>query len=462
MEMTLSDATEIVTVESKVKKKGRPSRAKPKNKQQTSGSDEAENPVKNLAHSRKSHVEKTDLEDSSLKLRNQEDVLQLSKRQSLKVQSPHMHKKNRKGPKAKLKSRHAEQDSEFCDLDDYFTDPDLNFYESRTTERNGAEVVNSKITCRRSKAKGERASVSRRTFVSGPFLLGEPDSLFGPVKDEEAAGLANSHQPRQTFIMWDHSSPTAASSSSSAGLMEPDTRTVTAARDPSASQTTSFSSPSDPCQRLPSSCEGSSQANQDFAAPSAHPNRRKTGKTDKKHQSKKEGAQNGQRTCEEEKHDERSCLSNESSRCSVKAPCVVDNVNVTQTDGEAVGGSARGEEAGSSQQFYGRDLDALKLRVAPEPRNLRNTFVIHQQDDAPSSSRQSLIDANSHMINTRDELENFGDMLVDERPPWLTTDPSAAVASEATPGIYVHQLWFTRTNHLLNYSCNFAFKPAEY
>lgn len=488
MEMTVSDATEIVTVESKVRKKGRPSRAKDKNKQQSSGSGEAETPDKNLTHSRKSHVEKIGPEDSSLKLGKEEDVLQSPKSQSLNVQSPHMSKKNKKGSKAKLKSRYAEQGGEVGDvllnLDDYFTDPDVNSCKSRTTERNGAEEVNSKITYRRSKTKGERASVSRKTFVVGPFLLGEPDSLSGTVKkDDETAGLANSHQSkRKTFIIWDHSSPNAASA---AGLMEADTRTVTAARDPSVSQTTSFSSPSDACQRRRRSCEGSTPANQDFAVPSAHPNRKKTSKTEKKRLSKNEGRRNRQQTCEEQKDKERSCLGNEKSRCSVKAPFVVDNINDTQKEGEVVGGSARGEEAGSTEQFYGMDLDALKLRMAPEPRNLRNTFVIHQQYDPPSS-RQSVIGANSHMMNTQDELENLGDMLVDERPPWLTTDDpptdapspfstprretthragldlSAAVTSEATPGMCTHQLWFNKTNHLLNYSGNFSFKRAEY
>lgn len=462
MEMTVSDATEIVTVESKVRKKGRPSRAKDKNKQQRSGSGEAETPGKNLTHSRKSHVEKIGPEDSSLKPGKEEDVLQSPKSQSLNVQSPHMSKTNKKGSKAKLKSLHAEQDGEVGDvplnLDDYFTDPDVNFCQSRTTERNGAEEVNSKITYRRSKAKGERASVSRKTFVVGPFLLGEPDGLSGTgEKDDETAGLANSHQSsRKTFIIWDRSSPKAASA---AGLMDADTRTVTAARGPSLSQTTSFSSPSDARQGRRRSCEGSTPANQEFAVPSAHPTR-KTSKNEKKRLSKNEGRRNRQRTCEEQNDKERSCLGNEKSRCSVGAPFVVDDIKDTQKEGEVVGGScsARGGEAGSTEQFYGMDLDALKLRMAPEPRKPRNTFVIHQQD-GPPSSRQSVIDGNSHMMNTQEELENLGDMLVDERPPWLTTDDpptdapspfstprretaqragldlSAAVTTEATPGI---------------------------
>lgn len=504
MEMTLSDRTEIVTVESKVRKKGRPSRAKPKrSKQQTSGSDKAENPVKNLAHSRKSHAEKTDPEDPTLKVRIPEDVLQSPQSQSLNVQNSHLSRKNRKRSKAKLKSNHAEQDAEVCDvslnLDDYFTDPDANVSnvcKSRTSERDGAEQVQkSKITCRRSRAKGERASVSRKTFVIGPFMLGEHESQSKTVEKDDASepdGLWNSESRRQTFIIWDHSSPNAASPA--VGLMERDGRIVTAAQDPSVRQITSFSS-SDACPTQ-SSCEGSSQANEDFGLPSVHPNPKKPSKNEKKRLSKKAARQNRQRTCEEKKEKEGSFLGNEKSRCSVNADFVVDNSNDAQKEGEVVGGgslSARGEEAGSFEQFYGMDLDTLKLRIASEPRNLRNTFVIHQRDE-PLNSRQSVTcDATSHMMNTRDELENFGDMLVDERPPWLATDApladadagspfstprretkhravlnlSAAVASEATPGgcclgIYIRQLWFPRTDHLLNYSCNFALKPAEY
>lgn len=462
MEMTLSDPTEIVTVESKVRKKGRPSRAKPKrNKQQTSGSDKAENPVKNLAHSRKSHAEKTDPEDPTLKVRNPEDVLQSPESQSLNVQNPHLSRKNRKRSKAKLKSNRAEQDAEACDvslnLEDYFTDPDANVsnaFRSRTSERDGAEQAKSKITCRRSRAKGERASVPRKTFVIGPFMVGEHGSHSTTVEKDDASepdGVWNSESRRQTFIIWDHSSPNAASPA--VGLVEGDGRTVPAAQDPSVRQITSFSS-SDACptQRPQRSCEGSSQASQDVGLPSVHPNPKKLGKSEKKRLSRKAARQNTQRTCEEEKEKQGSLPGNEKSRCSVKADFVVDNSNDPQKEGEVVGGSLS-PRGGSFEQFYGMDLDALKLRVASEPRNLRNTFVIHQRDE-PRNSRQSVRrDATRHVMNTRDELENFGDMLVDERPPWLAADAgspfstprretrhgallslSAAVASEATPG----------------------------
>lgn len=437
MEMTLSDATEIVTVE--VRKMGHPSRAKAKKKnKQTCGSDKADNQVKNCTHSSKSHVEKTDAEEPTLKDRNPEDILQLPKSQSLNVLNSHMSKKNKKRSKIKLKSQQTKQDPEACDVllnldDDDFTGPAANLSNicvSRTSlpGGDGAEEVMSNITCRRSKAKGKGVSVSRKTFFIGPFLVGEPDGHFEVVEKDHATepgSLVNGHQfRRQTFIISDHSSPK--TTSPAAGLTEQGARTVRAARDPLVSQTTSFSPQSDECltQRLQGCCESSSQANQDLAVPSLHPNPKKTSRNEKKPFDKKEAIQKRQRTCEEEKEKEESCLDNEKLRCSDKAQFVVDNITDTNIENEVVGHSLfdRGEETGSSEPFYGMDLDTLKLHIPPEPRNLRKTFVIHQLVD-PLDSRQSVLsDVNSHMMNTRHELENFGDILMDERPPWLNTD----------------------------------------
>lgn len=439
MEMTLSDATEIVTVESKVRKMGHPSRAKAKKKKnkQTCGSDKADNQVKDWTHSRKSHVEKTDTEEPTLKDRKKEDMLQLPKNQSLNVLNSDMSKKSKKRSKIKLKSQQAEQDPEACDavspnLDDDFTDPAANLSNvcvSRTSlpGEDGAEEVKSNITCRRSKAKEKGVSISRKTIVIGPFLEGEPDGHFEVVEKDhptEPGSLVNHHQfRRQTFIISDHSSPKTASPA--AGLTEQGARTVRAARDQQVSQTTSYSSQSDVCptQRLQSHCDGSSQANQDLGVPPVHPNPKKTSRNEKK-AGKKEAIQKRQRTCEEEKEKEGSCLGNEKLRCSDKAQFIDGNINDTNIEREVVGRSRfdRGEEAGSSEQFYGMDLDTLKLHTPSEPKNLRNTFVIHRLDD-PLDCRQSVsYDVNSHMMNTRHELENFGDMLMDERPPWLNTD----------------------------------------
>lgn len=444
MEMTLSDATEIVTVESKVRKMGHPSSTKAKKNKQICGSDKANNQVKTWTQSR-CHGDKADAEEPTLKDRNPEDMLQLPKSQSLNVLNSHVSKQNKKRSKNKLKCQQTEQDPEVCDVvslnwDEDFTDPAANSSNicvsgASLPGGDGAEEVKSNITCRRSKAKGNGTSVSRQTFVSGPFLVGEPDSHFEVVEKDHAAepdSLGKGHQfRRQTFIISDHSSPTA---SPAAGLTEQDTRTVRAAQDQLVTQTTSFSSQHDahPTQRLQSRCEASSPANPDFAVPSVHPNPKKNEKNERKSFDKKEAIQKRQRTCEEEKEKEGSCLGNDKLRCSDKAQFVVDNINNTNNESEVVGGSlsGRGEEAGSSEPFYGMDMDTLKLHIPSEPRNLRKTFVIHQLDD-PLDSRQSVpSDTNSHMMNTRHELENFGDVLMDERPPWLNTD---AASSFSTP-----------------------------
>lgn len=472
MEMTLSDPTEIVTVESKVRRMDHPSRAKDKKKKkkkskQTCGSDKADKQVKDGAHSRKSQVETTDAEEP--------------KSQSLNVLNANVSKKSKKRSKIKLKSRQTE-DPETCDvvslnLDEDFSDPAANVSNicvSRTSLSGGegAEEGKSNITCRRSKDRGKTVSASRNTFVNWPLLVGRPGGHFELVQRDhvtEPDSLVNVHQiRRQTFIISDqsdHSSPTAS---------------------PAASQTTSCSSQSDawPTRRLQRRCESSSQADQELAAPSVPPNPKKNGGNEKKPFDKKEAIQKRQSVCEKEKETEGSCLGNEKLRCSEKAQIVFDNLNDTDIESEMVGRSLsdRGEEAGSSQQFYGMDLDMLKLQIPSEPRSLRSTFVIHRLDD-PLDSRQAVpSDVSSHTRSPRDELEDFGDMLMDERPPWLNAEAASSFstpgrkttdsallnvesAAEATPGgphlrICSHRLGFTGTNNL-SYSCFLTLKPRQ-
>lgn len=438
MEMTLSHPTEIVTAENEERKMGNHSNAEAKKNKQTCGSDKADNQVKNRIHSRKSHVEKTDGEELTLKDRNPEDKLQLPKKQSLNVPNSHKSIKDKKRSKIKLKSQQTEQDPGVCNvslnLGDAFKDPAANFSDicvSRTSlpRGDGAEEVTSNITTRRSKDKEKRASASRKTFVTGPFLVGEPDSHFKVVEKDRATEpgcLVNNHQlRRQTYVILDHSPPKRASQA--AGLTEQGARAVRAAPDQLVSQTTSFSSQSDACptQRPQSRCGGSSQASQDFAVPSVHANPKKTGRKEKKPLDKKETAQKQQRTCEKEK--EGSCLGNRKLRCSDKAQFMVDNIHDTNTESEVpvVGHSLsdRSEEAGSSEQFYGLDLDMLKLHIPSEPRKPRGTFVVCRLDDSVDGRQSGPSDVISHVMSTRHEPEN---LLMDERPPWLNTDVSLA------------------------------------
>lgn len=442
MEMTVSHPTEIVTVENKVRKMGNHSNAEAKKNKQTCGSDKDDNRVKNRTHSRKSHVKKTDAEEPTLKDRNPEDKLQLPKNQSLNVPNSHMSTKDKKRSKIKLKSQQTEQDPVVCNvslnLGDAFTDPAPNFSDicvSRTSlpRGDGAEEVTSNITCRRSKDKEKRVSASKKTFVTRPFLVGEPDGHFTVGEKDRATEpgrLVNDHQfRRQTFIISDHSPPKTASQA--AGLTEQGARAVRAAPDQLVSQTTSFSSQSDACptHRAQSRCGGSSQASQDFAVPSVHANPKKTSRKEKKPLDKKETVQKQQRTCEKEK--EGSCLGNRKLRCSDKAQFMVDNIHDTNTESEVVGRSLsdRSEEAGNSEQFYGLDLDMLKLHTPSEPRNPRGTFVVHQLDDSVDGRPSGSSDVNSHVMSTRHEPEN---LLMDERPPWLNTDVSLADTEAAS------------------------------
>lgn len=441
MEMTVSHPTEIVTVENKVRKTGNHSNAEAKENKQTCGSDKADNQVKNRTHSTKNLVKKTDAEEPTLKDRP-EDKLHLPKNKSLNVPNSHMSIKDKKKSKIKLKSQQTEQDPGVCNvslnLGDAFTDPAANFSDiciSRTSllREDGAEEVTSNITCRRSKNNEKRASASRKTFVTRPFLVGEPDSHFKVVEKDRATEpgrLVNDHQfRRQTFIISDHSPPKRASQA--AGLTEQGARSVRAAPDQLVSQTTSFSSQSDACptQRPQSRCGGSSQASQDFAVPSVHANPKKTSRKEKKPLDKKETAQKRQRTCEKEK--EGSCLGNRKLRCSDKAQFMADNVHDTNTESDVVGPSLsdRSEEAGSSEQFYGLDLDMLKLHGPSEPRNPRGTFVVRQLDDSVDGRQSGSCDVNSHVMSTRHEPEN---LLMDERPPWLNTDVSLADTEAAS------------------------------
>ncbi|XP_006805869.1 shugoshin 2 isoform X3 [Neolamprologus brichardi] len=141
MEMTLSEATEIVTVETKAKKKVSSGR---KDKEQSCG--------------------------SSIEVQKSASLLQAHKK-PLKDQStatvtciPKLGK-HQKVSKDKVKSsdRTNITNVDQMDVEDYFSDPKIRF---SSTSRSVAEEASSKITCRKSRAKGKRASsVTRKTFT---------------------------------------------------------------------------------------------------------------------------------------------------------------------------------------------------------------------------------------------------------------------------------------------------------
>ncbi|XP_075968361.1 uncharacterized protein sgo2 [Anarhichas minor] len=207
MEMTLSNAAEIVTVETKAKNTGRTAKLKSKkNKEQGCGSSGAENPqVQNSADAPTGTLLPTDgdvLDD----IRDPEVELQPTKTQSRSVAPsliPKLMKseavKRQKMPKDQFKSRDhtkskaASQDIATPDLDDYFMDPEIKFPKSSKGVKlppgnDSVEEVSSKVTCRRSRTKGRRASsVTRKTFVAFPPLSHESESrrfILNEVHDE--------------------------------------------------------------------------------------------------------------------------------------------------------------------------------------------------------------------------------------------------------------------------------------
>ncbi|XP_031729256.1 uncharacterized protein sgo2 isoform X2 [Anarrhichthys ocellatus] len=200
MEMTLSNAAEIVTVETKAKNTGKLKRKK--NKEHGCGSSGAEKPqVQNSADAPTGTLLPTDgdvLDD----IRDPEVELQPTKTQSRSVAPsliPKLMKseavKRQKMPKEQFKSRDhtkskaASQDIATPDLDDYFMDPEIKFPKSSKGVKlppgnDSVEEVSSKVTCRRSRTKGRRASsVTRKTFVAFPPLSHESESSWFKVKE---------------------------------------------------------------------------------------------------------------------------------------------------------------------------------------------------------------------------------------------------------------------------------------
>nr|XP_046260663.1 uncharacterized protein sgo2 isoform X2 [Scatophagus argus] len=194
MEMTLTNATEIVTVETKAKKTGRSGK---KNKDKAYGSSETENSqvkkVSDLQSAPTGTLLQTDnhaQEDS----RDPEVIeLQSPKAQCKSVITSRLPKlsksevgSHQKRKKDKFKSN-CQTKSKSCDtvppgVDDYFMDPGITVSKVSGSvklgpEKDTAEEARSKITCRRSRTKGRRmSSVTRKTFVVLPPSLHESES----------------------------------------------------------------------------------------------------------------------------------------------------------------------------------------------------------------------------------------------------------------------------------------------
>ncbi|XP_040913348.1 uncharacterized protein si:dkey-57a22.11 [Toxotes jaculatrix] len=237
MEMTQSNATEIVTVETEAKKVGRSRKMKgKKNKEEVCASSVAENPqVKNTSDSGMSEVQ-TAPSDALLQTDDHalEDIRDL---EITNCQSPKKHTGNvitsripklskpeagncQKMAKDKFITPHQTKSTESCDTvspdrDDYFRNPENKFSKARfgvklPLEKDTGEEDVSKITCRRSRNKGRRvSSVTRKTLFSLPLPSPESESSRSKLEllhnevDEEIKGkheASNGEEQPEEFL----------------------------------------------------------------------------------------------------------------------------------------------------------------------------------------------------------------------------------------------------------------------
>ncbi|XP_040005308.1 uncharacterized protein si:dkey-57a22.11 isoform X2 [Xiphias gladius] len=211
MEMTQSNAPEIVTVETKAKK---PRPKGQKKKEEARGSSVAENPqVKNSADSRMSEAQTApadtvlQTDDQALEdIRDLENKCQSPKKQSRSILTsrlPKLSKSEAGGcqrmAKGKFKSHHhTKSKTESCDivlpdLDDYFMDPENKVSKAGGSaklppEKDTAEEEVSRITYRRSRVKGRRvSSVTSKTVFTLPSRESESSGskLEQPRNEEE-------------------------------------------------------------------------------------------------------------------------------------------------------------------------------------------------------------------------------------------------------------------------------------
>ncbi|XP_031155683.1 uncharacterized protein si:dkey-57a22.11 isoform X2 [Sander lucioperca] len=211
MDMTQSNAPEIVTVETKANKTGRSGKPKSKkNKEQACGSSMAENPqVKKTADSRLSEVQsaptgtllQTDghaLEDNTHSASESpktqcRSVITSRIPKFSKSKAGNNQKKDKLKSRDHTKSKTVSPDIAMPDLDDYFMDPENELPKASKgvklpQEINTTEEATPNITCRRSRNKGRSvSSVPRKTFVTLPPLSRESEcrrSKLEQVRDE--------------------------------------------------------------------------------------------------------------------------------------------------------------------------------------------------------------------------------------------------------------------------------------
>ncbi|XP_030614499.1 shugoshin 2 isoform X2 [Archocentrus centrarchus] len=182
MEMTLSDAGEIVTVETKVKKKVRSGKPKGrKDKEQASGlSTEVQKSVSGTL------LQADEKDQSPEALKHLSCKTQISSVTASRIPKLGRHQKVLKD---EVKSLEHTESRNRPDMEDYFLDPTIQF---SSTSRSVPEEASSKMKCRKSKTKGKRtSSVTRKTLVTLPSEESESsrskqEKVHTKVREESA------------------------------------------------------------------------------------------------------------------------------------------------------------------------------------------------------------------------------------------------------------------------------------
>ncbi|KAF3694478.1 Shugoshin 2 [Channa argus] len=223
MEMTLSDATEIVTVETRAKKPGRCGKRKDKNnKEGHSGSNGKNSGVSKMSKFHSGSTDDVLQTDDAMteEIKNQEDMKpQSSKilcRNDITSRIPKLITAkagvNQKTAKNKFISRdQGKSPDTVTDVDDCFTDPELRLFKARENvklppENDTAGESLSKITCRRSRTRGRRMSpVTRKTFVKSPHYESEDnqpklEELYHEVGNLEKPVVFESQELPEEFL----------------------------------------------------------------------------------------------------------------------------------------------------------------------------------------------------------------------------------------------------------------------
>lgn len=488
MEMTLSEATEIVTVETKAKKKVSSGR---KDKEQSCS--------------------------SSIEVQKSASLLQAHKK-PLKDQStatvtriPKLGK-HQKVSKDKVKSsdRANITNVDQMDVEDYFSDPKIRF---SSTSRSVAEETSSKITCRKSRAKGKRASsVTRKSFFTVPsgesegsqshqekvqkpkagdeslqsqvsedaLLCAQPESEHAErlsfSKTNTVTNSRGGHKSRcrETFVIsitgdsdspeHDVAPPTGSSfqaeeavmRKSVVGRLESSNRSKTRR---SGKRSWVATQDSGNCQEDSSSGDSGEALPLDWQAALGSqfqkPKKSRRDKTGQPSRNKVVQREEGDdllddKTKKKDNKDLRSesetcylpdprdasalCLDSEIAKDQLHDLQMLDSQSVISEKHEIFEHLNDSQSRRDSSPTSSRNV--FMLNIATETRYPRKTFVVYRRKTKNRSGCSSenitrmsnASDTCSHTVDTSDQAvhQNVGDLLMDDLPPWLDVDNSTA------------------------------------